>query len=654
MAVRVHSLPPPPDVRRSSFSILRRDSTLLRPSRPAIRTRAPSPLIRAPSLPKIAHDPPDTNPSLYSPPTLRHTSASSGAEPPSTPLTSASICSSRARAVPARRIAFSRSAAPTSFCACVANIMARALAGAGNTCEVPLEHRKAVAHQLCVLLLPAAPAPAAAAAAMPAARFQTDSDSTNPRYLPIALPARAPVAASSTCALLRYVLNGGAVLSGLVPVPNPPVIRRIIRHRRRRPPMPKPMPALPAHTPTPRPIRPLHPRRRPLQPRGPQPLTNETPPRAQRALRTPARRLCLLSLSLSPGAPSPLALPPPFPKSSLKNRAWCLLARSRTVDARPGPPIVDVDDVEFECACPREWPAREDADVEDRVDPASEWRLFGEVCAPRHAKKQRLTPPVPTTRSAHTPRPPTSRGNGCLFFPLPPVAVGLMFIRLAVPSPEDGLRRADATAASAARVTSSGELASPPPAAVVVVVAPIVAKIHHRPTAKGQVRTPDSAGATFVLLPDAEPDECDSACPCARDALRVRCFCGLAGAETRRCRVCPGGGSGSGGSMRGPMGGEVVGMVITRARSSEPDWWSCVRARRIEGRAPVEVEAKWEWEEVEVELELERKSDEAELELEWEEVEFEFERESDVEEDEAGGGGCGDRVHRRAAGTASA
>jgi hypothetical protein len=71
-------------------------------------------------------------------------------------------------------------------------------------------------------------------------------------------------------------------------------------------------------------------------------------------------------------------LPPP--KSSLTQRAWCRRASSRTVDERPAAvvPIVDVELVEFECAC-RE---PEDGDMllvaVDMLD--SECRLLGDVC----------------------------------------------------------------------------------------------------------------------------------------------------------------------------------------------------------------------------------------------------------------------------------
>lgn len=98
------------------------------------------------------------------------------------------------------------------------------------------------------------------------------------------------------------------------------------------------------------------------------------------------------------------------------------------------------------------------------------------------------------------------------------------------------------------------------------------------------------------------------------DAAAVRCFCGDAGAETRRWRV---GGSGVVGRSEGPG---------RSSRSvSEPDWWSCVRARRMEGRTlPVLECEEEEWDEAELELELEPEPED--------EVRIE------------GAGGCGERV----------
>lgn len=101
--------------------------------------------------------------------------------------------------------------------------------------------------------------------------------------------------------------------------------------------------------------------------RRPSPTRLRPAPSALSAL--PARRLCRRSRSLSS---APLLLP----ISSLSHRVWCRLASSRTVDARSRPatvdPIVDVEDVEFECVCPREC-------CDNVVDPASECRLFGDV-----------------------------------------------------------------------------------------------------------------------------------------------------------------------------------------------------------------------------------------------------------------------------------
>lgn len=127
--------------------------------------------------------------------------------------------------------------------------------------------------------------------------------------------------------------------------------------------------------------------------------------------------------------------------------------------------------------------------------------------------------------------------------------------------PPEGLRRADATAASAARVMSSGELGPPSSSSARLV--------------KERLETRARRGERVL-----EPDDEEAA---------VRCFCGDAGAETRRWRV----------GGRGVVGrpGECAGMSSRSV--SEPDWWSCVRARRIDGRLEYEEE---EWDEAEFEL----------------------------------------------------
>jgi hypothetical protein len=157
---------------------------------------------------------------------------------------------------------------------------------------------------------------------------------------------------------------------------------------------------------------------------------------------------------------------------------------------------------------------------------------------------------------------------------------------------------------------SSGLLASPPSSSTSLSLSP--ARL-----LKESCDIRERRGERVLDPPDPEPPEEDA----------VRCFCGDAGAETSRCLIA---GRGVVGRWFGERSGSREESWSSRS-VSEPDWWSCVRARRREGRLALVLEA---------ELDFECEEEECE-EVEWVEVEPEAEDEATRED---GAGGWGERV----------